>query len=474
MIEVGRNNIIVRNVNLSSKEYRNAEYAFSLYDRVTHKYTFSAFYIEGNDLYFPSSITLPVIQGLFPKEEVNINFNTTAKSKSIEYNMKHEPRDELQRKAIAFLLKMKNDPNTHQRFLSLETGSGKTYVTINLISKLKKKPLIIVDTLDLAGQWKREFLNHTDLKDDDIIILSGQESIDKEVLKPSGKVYIAIHRTLGNMLSSDMNSVNFLMNKLGIGIRVFDESHVDFGNICKINALSNVNYTLYLTATPSRSAYMDNSLYAKVFKNVPYFNGKDLGSEKYHTVVLYNFDSHPSLDDKLGIKTKYGFSTPKWARYVLDGGYEFFLKAVTDIFSLFKLIERNKKTVLMLPTIEMIKKLNEDLKELYPSIDTGIFIGELSKEKREKALEHKFILTNDKIFDKGLDVKDLEILINFVPFGSLVKTEQIIGRLRNREGFLSILIDVTDKGFIECERQLKLRKRFYKKKAKKIIELKEH
>ena len=52
---------------------------------------------------------------------------------------------------------MKNDNVSRERFLSLETGTGKTYVTINIISKYKKKPFIVVDTLDLAEQWKREF-----------------------------------------------------------------------------------------------------------------------------------------------------------------------------------------------------------------------------------------------------------------------------------------------------------------------------
>jgi type I site-specific restriction endonuclease len=152
MIEVGRNNIIVRNVDFKSNEYRNVMYNFSLYDKVLHKYTFSAFYTNENDLYFPSSITLSVIQGFFPKEEVVVNFATTAKAKSLVYNMKNQPKDELQKKAISFLLKMKKDPESHQRFLSLETGSGKTYVTINCISQIKKKALIIVDTLDLAAQ----------------------------------------------------------------------------------------------------------------------------------------------------------------------------------------------------------------------------------------------------------------------------------------------------------------------------------
>ena len=56
MIEVGRNSIVVRNVDLESKEFKNANYNYSLYDKVLHKYTFSAFTRIDNDLYFPASV----------------------------------------------------------------------------------------------------------------------------------------------------------------------------------------------------------------------------------------------------------------------------------------------------------------------------------------------------------------------------------------------------------------------------------
>ena len=108
--------------------------------------------------------------------------------------------------------------------------------------------MIIVDTSELALQWKRISFNHTNLKDEDIVIISGEASVTKEIKSQNGKVYIAIHRTLTNMLSNDLNSINNLMNKLGIGVRVFDEAHVNFNNVCMINALSNVEYTIYLTA----------------------------------------------------------------------------------------------------------------------------------------------------------------------------------------------------------------------------------
>lgn len=386
MIEVGRNNIIVRNISDKSKEFKDAQYKFSLYDKVLHKYTFSAFSYENGDLYFPSSITLSVIKGIFKDEDVSINLKNYAKPKMISYTMKFQPRDEIQKNAIKFLMKMRRDPENHSRFLSLATGSGKTYVTINVISQLKKKPLIVVDTVDLAQQWKREFLKHTDLEDSDILILSGQDSIDKELKNSSKKVYIAIHRTLGNMITSDPNSINILMNKLGIGIRVFDESHVEFGNICRINSFSNVEYTIYLTATPSRSNFNDNSLYAKIFKSIPYFNGKEIDSEKYHTVVLYTFNSHPNLDDKANIKTRYGFSQAKWANYIENDGYESLIQCINEIFDKFKLLERKKKLAIMLPTINLIKKVKDDMIEMFPGIEIGTFIGEISKKNREAEL----------------------------------------------------------------------------------------
>lgn len=469
MIEVGRNSIIVRDVDFKSQKFKNINYQYSLYDKVQHKYVFSAFTTIDTDLYFPESIGLDQITKQFPDKDVIYNYKTTSKSSDISYKMKHQPRDELQNKAINFLMNMKTDNKIRSRFLSLATGSGKTYVTINIVSKYKKKPFIIVDTLELASQWKREFLNHTDLKDSDVVILSGSDIVEKEMKKPTAKVYIAIHRTLGNLMEEDYNGINKLMNKLAIGIRVFDEAHVSFKNVCMINALSNVEYTIFLTATPSRSSFTDDHLYGKIFRRIPYFNGKDIIDEKYHTVIMYSMDTKPSMEDKLRVRTKYGFNSARWANNIESTSYEILLENIIDIFKKFKLKERELKTAIMLPTISLIKMIEKDMTEL--GYETGMFIGEVKKSDRAEALKKPIILTNDKMFDKGIDVKDLEVLINFVPFGSKVKTEQIMGRLRYGKNKKSILIDVTDIGYDENIRQMKLRKRFYKKRTKEIIEI---
>ena len=52
MIEVGRNSIVVRNVDLESAEFKKLNSTFSLYDQVQHKYTFGILNLIFYDLLF--------------------------------------------------------------------------------------------------------------------------------------------------------------------------------------------------------------------------------------------------------------------------------------------------------------------------------------------------------------------------------------------------------------------------------------
>lgn len=469
-MEIGRNSVVIRNVNFESSEFKKFQSRFSIYDTVTHKISMKAFSTIGNDIFIPASIGIKTIRSIFHGEEETYLYNTTPKGATITYNVKNPPRDEVQAKSLDFILKMKKDRTNRERLVSLKPGSGKTYVTINAISQLGKKPMIIVDTIALAEQWKEQFLFHTDLNEEDIGIISGQDTIKKEFSRNRSKVLIALHKTINSLLEKDPNALNHFNKKVGIGIRVFDECHTNFRNICQINALSNVEYSIYLSATPARSNYQDNTLYDKVFQNVRQYNGKDLEGDPYHTVILSKFDSYPNIEEKLSVKTRYGFSASRWAEYILDSGYEKFYEHVSMLIKKLGLIERKKKTFIILPTLALIQQLKTDLEKEY-KIDVGTFIGELKKEKRWDEAKKMLVLTNDKIFDKAIDIPDLEVLINCVPFASAVKNEQVMGRLRYKEGKSSILIDITDFGFTECIRQMKTRKRFYKKKAKKILEL---
>src|SRR5574344_472376 len=474
MIEENRCSIIIRGADVNSNEFKSFEKAFSVYNPVTHKYEYNIYTELNGNIYAPATITSSIVQTYFPSFTIVKNFANTPKADTINFSMAHTPRTDIQETALSFLKTIRNDKDNKNRMLNLATGSGKTFVSIALISYLKQKAMIVVDSIDLAAQWKHEILYHTDLTDDDILIMSGIEAVDLAKSNKNYKIFIAIHKTLNMILSVDANGINDLIHKLKIGVRIFDECHTNFKSICVINSLSNVNYTIFLTATPNRSDYKEDILFSKVFKHVPSYDGNKIDNEKYHTVVLISFDSHPTSKQKASVKTKYGFSLIKWANFLSENRlYENYIYSLNKIITSFGLIDKNKKVAIMLPTIELINKTYDSLHAIYPQLEIGKFIGEIKKDKRSEELSKIFILTNQKIFGKGIDVPDLDCIINYVQLSSKVNLEQIIGRLRNNSKHDHVFIDVTDNGYYQCRNQLKSRKRFYKKIAKKIIEITE-
>ena len=80
---------------------------YSFFDKVCHKYTFSIFSKIEDDLYFPASIGVEAIKKIFPEKEVQENTISPHKVDMISYNMKNLPRNDLQKKALSFLMIMK-------------------------------------------------------------------------------------------------------------------------------------------------------------------------------------------------------------------------------------------------------------------------------------------------------------------------------------------------------------------------------
>lgn len=465
MIEVGRCSIIIRNVDLESESFKRFEHSFSTYNKSYFRYENQVYKVLNKDVYLPSSVGVRALIKFFPNDKITFNTLTTAKFRNIRYIMKNKPRNELQEKAIKFIYTMKNDDGRRSRYLCLDTGRGKTYSTIAAISQYKMVPMIVVDREFLANQWKDEFLTHTNIKPERIKILSGKASVKEALEHPTDyDIYIAMHKTLQLIMDESPNSLNILMNKLMIGFRVFDEAHTNFTNIALINALSNVEYTLYLSATPLRSSFVERPLYEKVFSKIPCYDGTKIDDiSHYIDFKLLQFDSHP--DDKTRIscivKNK-GFSGAKWSHWITSSHNEYFNQ--TTLFALqgIRAADGKKKTAIVLPTIEMIEMSKKFIEESL-NIKVGVLAGRMTDSEKEEAKESMIFLTTTQMFGKAMNVKGLEAIINFAPITSEVSLRQLAGRLRYNAGNDHIFVDATDIGFQECRRQSYIRTKFYKK-----------
>ena len=125
--------------------------------------------------------------------------------------------------------------------LCLKTGAGKTYCTIAALSIIRRRAMIIVDSDKTMKQWKEEFLKFTNLNEKEIYLISGSSSMRKIMNSERDlpyKIYIASHRTISAFAEDEWESVTEFFHKVKIGVKVYDEAHVEYKNIFMIDSFT--------------------------------------------------------------------------------------------------------------------------------------------------------------------------------------------------------------------------------------------
>lgn len=466
MIEVKHSSIVIHNYKLG--DCSKLEKLLSAWDNVSFNYIWQNFYYNEEDqtLIIPRGMDIKYIQYLFQDKELFVN-KVPAKSNKATFTCTIEPRDKDQIDSINFL----TDTTNSQKMLSLNTGEGKTYCTINALSQLKKRAMIIVDKDKIMQQWKSEILKFTDLEEDDIYLISGSQSINKIMdnkSDPNYKIFIASHRTLASYAGENWDAITRFFNKIKIGCKVFDEAHVEVKNIFMLDSFTNVAQTIYLTATPSRSNPLEDKVYQLSFKEMPKYGLENKFNEPHNIIYYISYDSKPEMSVVARCKTKRGFDTNTFSNYTFNQNYDQFFDIICKLLNI--TLKHSGKTTIILHKNDHIEKLKKNLEEVYEGIEIGIFSGLITnKNEREKELNKKIILSTDKSMGKAVDIKDLQFVIMTVPTSSKVVAEQTLGRLRKLpDGRNTIYFDLTDVGFKSCLNQRKSRRQLLDLKAKKI------
>mgnify|MGYP000041245335 CR=1 FL=1 len=118
-------------------------------------------------------------------------------------------------------------------------GSGKTVAALGALAAVGGETLILVPSRELAGQWRAELLEHTDLDDAQIGEYHGGE---KEI----APVTIATYQTAG------MDRHRSLFDSREWGLIVYDECHHIPSPVFKRSADLQTKHRLGLSATPIR------------------------------------------------------------------------------------------------------------------------------------------------------------------------------------------------------------------------------
>lgn len=457
-IIIGNTKITIAGISLANEDlYRKFKNRLSVWSESKNGGVYVSWkaYIENEDedtIIIHKGINLYSLKYYFPDFDIEYD-DTPNPSINITGNLIIAPRNKLQKDTITYLNENKN---TSQMFICLKPGSGKTYCTINYIMKKKITPIIIVDTNQILEQWKSSFLKFTDLEESDIFTIAGSITINrlmKRTNKP--KIYLAMHRTLQSYCDDNWEKIDDLFSKLGIGIKVFDEAHVEWRNIFYIDINSNIKYTLYLTATPNRSNPSEKDCYKMMFGGTPMYGYEESRTDKYIRFIDYHWNSKPNINQQASMKGSYGFDSNVYNDYLLENKFDEFSKLLEELINTFNDKIDGRKIAIVVNCNNMISELSPVFSILYS--DVGIFCGLIPKKDRKKELDHQIILTTLKGFNKAVDVKDLAVVINTINISSDVLMEQISGRLRYNKDYKSYFVQLTDDGFARFRLNGKIR-----------------
>ena len=440
---------------------------FSIYDPVYHRVNPVGYYYDKDNrrLFLPRGIDIGFVsrkvQSVVQSQEVNNQFSSTiVHNKRFGYvtkriGMKYLPRDNVQEEALKFILcKDKYEKNeTQSQFgIYLNTGKGKTYLATCAISYLGIRSMVITAQSGILDQWRNRIEQYTDIDDSEIVKLEGSPMITR-ILNDSSSVtgksiYLCTHSTLQNYGSTHgWDKVGELFDKLGIGIKIFDEAHQNFQNMAMIDfAARNVWRTYYITATPHRSDRREDMIFKLYTKNIPAIDLFNPDTDPHTNYIAIKYNSFPKPSDVNSCKNSvYGLSNPSYINYIIKN--ERFWIMFDYIFSL--IYKSGGKAMFYIGTNEGILRVKQRILYNYPELKDDVGIYSSINTNKAEAKNKKYILTTTKSAGAGEDIPYLRFSVVLAePFKSEVLARQTLGRTRDPNTTYIELVDVGFKQII--------------------------
>ena len=401
------------------------------------------------------------------------------KAEKIATRLKLSPIDQLQTKMVHFLIAKGNyEVNYNHRQLSCnaETGSGKTFAAIAMISYMKVKTIIIVNKVNIKENWISEMYKFTDMDSKRILELNTKtmiEILEDKFDTDKYHIFIVIHRSILNVAKEKgWKQIGTLFKKIGIGLKIFDEAHREFANTTYIECYTNTPKTVYLTATRKLSDPKANYIYQRLFSEIPKFEPSKLGytdAKKHITMLAIFYNSNPSFEDIRSCKTQSGFSAVKHSLYQIEND-SFFFGILTKVINEFT-IKNKFRTLILVSRIKACNEIMDFIKEKFKDTSVGVYHSEVTDEEKERVFYNdQIIVSTNRSLGEAVTIPRLQFVLNCEAHNNY--GDQASGRLRKNNDYDKyVYAEFIDEGFPSIRVQWKNRKRQYDQKFSKVISI---
>lgn len=332
--------------------------------------------------------------------------------------------------------------------LELPCGFGKTSIGLNIISRLKKKTLVIVHKTFLMNQWIeriQQFLPTAKIG-----------KIQGQIIDIEGKDIV-----LCMLQSLSMKEYPTSLFD-SFGFTIIDEVHHISSEVfsCALFKLV-TKYMIGLSATMNRK---DGT--TKVFKmflgEVLYKQERSKDEEVIVRGITYKIDDEEYNEVEMDFRgqTASAKMLSKICNY--NRRSEFIIQVLKDMLK-----ENEKQQIMIIASYKNILKYMYDAIQHHGIGTVGYYVGGMKEMALKESESKQIVLATYSMAAEGLDIKSLTTLFMITPMTSI---EQSVGRiLREKHAFSPVVVDIIDT-HVNFQRQWAKRKAFYKKQNYKIIQ----
>ena len=448
-IVVYHNKVVINDY--QSGDAPSIEGLFDVYDKGTHMYkTIGALYNRQDmTLTLPRNMNIQMLESVLGVYAFYDKGYIKPKKNNNDILIKYPPKNEKQALALMFLTGKGEYAFTKQHdqlFLALNTGAGKTYLGLVYTALLNVKTFIITSNTGWLEQWKSAILEHTNMVSKDIRLISGID-IPKIIDSPQNfenvKVWMMTHASFASFANQyGYSAIDLFFRKLGIGLKIIDEAHLNFESTYMLDYAAPVYNTLYLTATPSRGNDAENRVYQEYFRNVPMLDLFDTENDPHTHYIALLYKSNMNAYEVAAMHTIHGFNKTYYADLLCTKpNFDYICRIVMDMVS-----NIQGKKIFFFATNNAVVFFYNWLLYNYQEYSGDIGIYTSINPDKELAKDCTIILTTSKSAGACLDIKDLMVCVNMAePTKSPPQNQQRFGRTRAYNSFYIDLVDTSVK-----------------------------
>ena len=330
--------------------------------------------------------------------------------------------------------------------LELPCAYGKTVLSLNIISQLKKKTFIIVHKEFLMNQWIERI--------EQFLPAARVGKIQGPIIDVDDKDIV-----IGMLQSLSMKEYPASIFE-SFGLTIIDEVHHISSEVFSNSLFKLVTkYMLGLSATMNRKDGTTSVF--KMFLGDIIFKGKR-DEERAVTVraIEYYVDDDDFNEVKLDYRGKPQYSTMISKLCEYNRRSEFVLKVLSDMLK-----ENPNQQVMILAHNKNLLKYLHDAVAHRNIANVGYYVGGMKESALKETESKKVVIATYAMAAEALDIKTLTTLIMATPKTDI---EQSVGRILREKHSSPIVVDIVDSHDL-FKNQWRKRKIFYKKENYKII-----